>query len=314
MLTAAVVLSVAAIASVRAQDAAISIAALPAQNPLRCSADSDDGRVLSLTDGTYKRCAAVVTPKEAPTPMPVLFWFHGSSGDAAHCENHEMASRARMHGFALVCAEGLQDIFGHGGRWSIPEVQTNETGTKCGEDDSVDIQYIKGVIGILEAADGIYDTSRIFTSGCSMGSGFSTYIASCMKETMPSAISAFATHSTGLKVKGDGNNWPKEMYRPEYEWAECPECQYFPIVPQTSYSDDLGLKACIFDNTGDPSVADPSFYRSSLALSLRWRQLGNREEHHYRPGAHCQFIPFDDIVACLDDGTGRLLRPAELLV
>merc|ERR1712113_453783 len=73
--------------------------------------------------------------------------------------------------------------------------------------------------------------SRIFTMGCSMGSAFSEYMSSCIKADKPEVISAFATHSTGLKVKGDGNKFPKATLDRQYEWGECPTCQYFPFKP-----------------------------------------------------------------------------------
>lgn len=102
------------------------------------------------------------------------------------------------YGFALVCGEALQDIFGHGGQWNIPEIQTDETGLRCGMDDSLDSVYLKNVVESLNNSSTIYDTSRMFTSGCSMGSAFSIFIGNCMYKWFgSSSFSAFATHSTG---------------------------------------------------------------------------------------------------------------------
>ena len=42
-----------------------------------------------------------------------------------------------------------------------------------------------------------------------MGSAFSLYAATCLNALNPDIISAFATHSTGLKIKGDGLSFPK---------------------------------------------------------------------------------------------------------
>merc|ERR1712127_445154 len=100
-------------------------------------------------------------------------------------------------------------------------------------------------------------------------------------------ISAFATHSTGLKKKGDGNKLPSN-------WGECDGCQWWPFAP-VKYSDSKGLKACIFDNTGDGD-----FYKTSTYLSQKWPQLGNPSESHFASGGHCQNIPYEDIVTCLD--------------
>merc|ERR1711990_1259342 len=70
-------------------------------------------------------------------------------------------------------------------------------------------------------------------------------------------------------------------------------CQWGPFAP-VKYSDRLGLKACIFDNTGDGD-----FYKTSVYLSKEWPQLGNPSESHFASGGHCQDIPYADIVKCL---------------
>merc|ERR1719265_2913402 len=57
----------------------------------------------------------------------------------------------------------------------------------------------------------------------------------------------------------------------------------------------MGLKACIFDNTGDGD-----FYKTSTYLAQKWPQLGNPSESHFASGGHCQNIPYEDIVTCLD--------------
>jgi hypothetical protein len=123
-------------------------------------------------------------------------------------------------------------------------------------------------------------------SGCSMGSAFSGYMGNCLKKWEPQHISAFATHSTGLKKKGDGNHLPEN-------WGECDGCQWWPFAP-VKYNDSLGLKACIFDNTGDGD-----FYKTSLYLSQEWPTLGNPSESHFASGGHCQNIPYSNIVKCL---------------
>jgi hypothetical protein len=42
-----------------------------------------------------------------------------------------------------------------------------------------------------------------------MGAAFSFYAATCFSKLNRNMISAFATHSNGLKIKGDGNEMPK---------------------------------------------------------------------------------------------------------
>jgi hypothetical protein len=99
-----------------------------------------------------------------------------------------------------------------------------------------------------------------------MGSAMSIYSATCTSKmaNYSSSISAFATHSTGLKLKDDGiKGWPTiSEYNSEenqgYAWSECPNCYYFPAIVEKS-----DMKACINDNTEDSSEANPNFYTSS---------------------------------------------------
>lgn len=186
---------------------------------------------------------------------------------------------------------------GAGGQWSFPAVINESTGTPCDPGrDSYDLAYLDSVLEKLAAEPAKYDTSRLFFSGCSQGSAFSTYSGSCSKQRFPERVSAFATHSTGLHVRGDGLSWPKAL---------CDECTHIPAYPRF-YNDSLGLKACVFDNTEDPSSQNPFFYLSSKQLAQTWTGLGNRAEEHYGSGGHCQVHDYSQIVTCLDDGTGRL--------
>jgi poly(3-hydroxybutyrate) depolymerase len=261
---------------------------------------------------------SVVEPSTANAQVPVLFWFHGSGGDAQKCGDFhgsgELGQLAEKHGFAIVCGEALQDaaeeLFGHKGQWMIPEIQTDTTGTVC--DPQYDVAYIKGAIEQLRESGG-FDTSRLFFSGCSMGSGFSNYIAQCIKKVAPQNVSAFATHSTGLKVKGDGLHFPGSIWHKGVVTGECDGCQYFPSVP-VKWSDSLGLKACINDNDGD-NISLGDFWTSSHNLATAWKAKGNSVETHWGTGGHCQINSFADIVTCLDDNTGRLFtKSAGLLV
>merc|ERR1712232_988833 len=218
--------------------------------------------------------------------MPILWWFHGSGGNAAHCGSSALVSLAESTGFAFICGEATQNVFGHGGQWNIPAKITDATGTPCSSSDSVEVNYMKNALAELAKSPETYDTTRVFTSGCSMGSAFSGYIGNCLKQWEPQQISAFATHSTGLKVKGDGNHLPED-------WGECDGCQYWPFAP-VKYTDKVGLKACVFDNTGDGD-----FYKTSEYLAQEWQKLGNPTESYFASGGHCQNIPYTDIVKCL---------------
>merc|ERR1712087_446866 len=155
--------------------------------------------------------------------------------------------------------------------------------------DSVEVNYMKNALAYLAKSPKTYDVTRVFTSGCSMGSAFSGYMGNCLKKWNPQQISAFATHSTGLKKKGDGVRLPEN-------WGECDGCQWWPFAP-IKYNDQLGLKACVFDNTGDGD-----FYTTSKFLAKEWPKLGNPSESHFASGGHCQNIPYSSIVKCLGIG------------
>jgi hypothetical protein len=261
--------------------------AMNTSNTLMCSVNgAAGGQVVKFSDGKYQRCMSLITPSSAKKPMPILWWFHGSGGNAAHCGSSPMVKLAESSGFAFICGEAAQDVFGHGGQWNIPAKITDTTGTPCSDSDSVEVGYMKNALAHLAKSPETYDTSRVFTSGCSMGSAFSGYIGNCLKKWEPQQISAFATHSTGLKQKGDGLRLPEN-------WGECDGCQWWPFAP-VKYTDSLGLKACIFDNTGDGD-----FYQTSEFLAKEWPKLGNPSESHFASGGHCQNIPHADIVKCL---------------
>eukprot|EP00911_Craspedida_sp_UC1_P002274 UC1_evm1s1726 len=245
-----------------------------------------DGHTIQFqADGTgNRRCVTVLTPKvhaNAPSPMPVLFYFHGAGGNAGHCGMMPDASGvalqdyARRYGFVLVCGEALQDAYGKGGLWAIPEVMTQRSGPRCSSKDTEDNVYMRNVVARLEQQPSIYDTKRMFTSGCSMGSAFSEFIGQCFYIWYgPSVLSAFATHSTGLKVKNDGLEFPPDNYNKSIGWGDCDACQFFPLVPRKS----PGLKACLNDNTDDGV-----FYRSTKQMERVWKGLGNTVEAHYYP-------------------------------
>ena len=90
----------------------------------------------------------------------------------------------------------------NGGQWLIPEVITTSSGPKCELADTLENVYITNALSVLAAAehpngDKVYDTTRVFTSGCSMGSAFSIFASNCLYSTLPKgSISAFATHSS----------------------------------------------------------------------------------------------------------------------
>lgn len=285
---------------------------LSAKNNPKCGTYNNQGKVYQVSDGVYDdRCFSLIEPTTTLASLPILFWFHGAGGNAHDCGaqrgrdsgTSSLYDLAQKNGFVLVCGEALQ--VDHQGQWDIPSV-INKTNDYCSNEVSTDMVYIEAVIKKL-SENSKYDLNRIFTSGCSMGSAFSEFTAPCLK-SKGFQISAYATHSTGLKVKGDGQRFPPDWHTNQ-PWGECPECLYFPQRPQSWANDPqgFGLKACIFDNTGDWA------YASSQALAETWKDLGNKVETNIKDGKHCQIHSYDDIVDCLDDGTGRLKGQSKLM-
>lgn len=274
---------------------------------LKCSSKNPRSNVSYVVDGAgNKRCYVSITPPQSSKPMAIMFWFHGSGGSARACGDHpgpegkSWNDYAIEQGFVFLCGEAID------GKWAIPEVITNSTGTPCASNDTYEVDYLKNIIIDLEKKPELYDTSKIFTSGCSLGSAFSIYSSQCLHKWYPTAITSFMTHSTGLKIKGDGLHFPPDEYQPEYSWGECPKCQYFParVEPKAL---NPPMKACIFDNKQDPTDNKPYFYQSSLQLESHWKLAGNPCESHYGEGHHCVFHSYAVILNCMDDGTRRLL-------
>jgi len=277
---------------------------------MRCSEayKSPNGVVNYTTDGDGNdRCYSLITPPSNRGKLPVLFFFHGSGGSAAWCGHTkdvnntvDMESLADKYQFALVCGEAIQGD--HGGQWDLPEKVTDDTGNRCDKTDTPDVVYMQNVLQQLSET-GRYDMEHVYTSGCSMGSAFSEWSAVCMYDNWFNSmrgygISAFATHSTGLKIKGDGLHFPPGPSGTP--WGECDGCKYWPIKPINT---GKKLKACLNDNTGDME----SFVGSTKQMFTEWTNAGNVAEQHWGVGGHCQINSWMDIVECLDDNTGHLM-------
>jgi hypothetical protein len=230
-------------------------------------------------------CSHVCAPEKVPFP----------SAERAVCGDDDAAAAAASSW--------------HGGQWLIPEIQNDTTGLLCdfdGTTTDTDLVYIVNAVKALAAFGGgkYFDPTRVFFTGCSMGSAMTGWVSQCYHEKYPTHTTAFCTQSTGLKVKGDGLHFPPDNYADgEYEWGECPTCKYFPApVKKTS-----GLKACFVDQLQDPSEETPYFYDSTLAMQKAWNAAGMRSNASYTSGGHCQTHSYTWIVECMDDGTGRLL-------
>ena len=261
-------------------------------------------------------------PAPAPVPPDCVNCFAAAGctpgTDCTSCMQKEKSSCAHVCGAehvpfpsveAAVCgSSALVELAyqWHGGEWLIPEIQNDTTGLMCDWSNDAELVYIDNVVDALGAfrGGGVFDTSRVFFTGCSMGSALTGWLSQCYHAKYPSASTAFCTQSTGLKVKGDGLEFPPDNYADgATTWGECAECKYFPApVVKTR-----GLKACFVDQTADPSEHEPYFYKSTLAMQVAWGEAGMRSNASYTSGGHCQTASYQWIVDCMDDGTGRLL-------
>lgn len=281
------------------------------ETSLKCSTTRSNGHVHHITDGEgNERCFVLILPVSNPGPVPVFFWFHASGGSAKDCgeltdDTNTLIDVAEKAGVALACGEALQDYFGSGGQWAIPSHQTAQSGTRCNETESFDIGYVHNIMEELTSSHPNVDLSSLYFGGISMGGAFSQYISFCsQKELGASRVSAFISHSSGIKVKGDGLAFPADIWHPEYSWGECDGCQYFPFVPEPTSG---SLKACLFDNENDPSSDDPFFRTSTNNLATKWTELGNKAEVHIGTGGHMTIHSFADIFKCLDDSSSKLV-------
>jgi len=265
---------------------ALQFSAPPSPSPVpsdcvKCFTDAGCDAGADCTDCCRKsqsRCAATCGPEHVPFPSAMAAVCRGDGHD-----------RSDGGGFSW-----------HGGQWLIPEVQNETTGIVC---DSLDLTYVESMISALKLLR-IFDTSRVFFTGCSMGSAMTGWVAQCMHRSTPAAVTAFATQSTGLKIKGDGLSFPPDNYDGgATTWGECDECKWFPApVVRTE-----GLKACVVDQTEDGFGGTVDFYESSLALHAAWKAAGMRTAMSIHPGGHCATHSLEWIANCLDDGTSRLL-------
>lgn len=150
-------------------------------------------------------CTHICEPEHVPFPL----------AQHTFCKDHVDAAAASA---AAPSLGGVCDSC-HGGQWLIPDVQTTASGPKCAPGDSVENVYMANAIAALEAATHpgggkVFDTTRVFTSGCSMGSAFSIFAANCLYSTLPKGtISAFATHSSEPASTNAASAWRRACPR-----------------------------------------------------------------------------------------------------
>ena len=206
--------------------------------------------------------------------------------------------------FMIVCLNPLPygDEGESTGAWTTPYIQTDATGPKCAKEDSPDMWYFESVYAMLSNYPDHFQMDHLFFSGCSGGSAAGLWFAVCADQKWPGQALGFATHSTGLKMKDDGIEFISTPLYGDVPWAECDQCQYYPVVPMPS-----SMKGCIFDNYEDPSEEDPKYYQTSVQLEEFWLGLGNYAESQYDHGGHCHVHSMVELAICMDDGKGILI-------
>jgi hypothetical protein len=291
----------------------------PLEGDYRVCSSVEPGAVrYNTTDGVRDRCFLVILPEGVPQesyPLPVLMVHHGMGGDSSDCDGLadnsgvRWVDLARRYGFILLCPESTQYNTGTttvkpGGLWTIPFSQNSSTGTRCEDDDSVDMPYFRNVLTQMKQCPDIFDLRKLTFHGCSAGSTAALYHAMCFSKWIGS-VPAFATHSTGMKLPGDGIDLPAAVVGNDYD--DCETCEFYPVVPPIN-SD---IKACVYDSTEDPNSQNPFYYESSQQLAAQFTLYGNRVETSYAPGGHCNVVSNKAIMECLDDGVGNLITIAD---
>ena len=87
-------------------------------------------------------------------------------------------------------------------------MQNDTTGIVCDFESNPDLLYLSAAIDQLGkfgesegAAGATLDTSKLFLTGCSMGSALTVWAAQCFHKQQPAHVTAFASQSTGLKAE-----------------------------------------------------------------------------------------------------------------
>jgi hypothetical protein len=146
---------------------------LTASGEQKCTSPHPFSHVYNVTDGKNDRCFVTIVPPTAKLPAPVLFFAHGSGGNAYRCgegpdlTNTTWVDVAMEHNFIFMCGEAVlssttNNITGAnivGGIWDIPEVFNDSSGRNCDDKDSIENAYM----------DAIWDTLNQSVSECVRG-------------------------------------------------------------------------------------------------------------------------------------------------
>lgn len=316
-----------------------SLTSLPAGAPPRSFPEAYS-HVLTTSDGAFERCFVVHTPPRAPRTAadgryPVLLWFHGLSDGANGCgwradnvRGRNLAEVAWEAGVALVCIEALAYDGRPNGQqrgvgvasnarvnasfyWAVPEVQSAASGgTRCAKSDSRELVMAEKVLEWLADRPDTYNLDKLYLAGESVGGAAAQYLGVCLHAATRWRPKALSTHSTGLKVKGDGIEFGRMPMMPWHHVAECDGCGSFPIVLMSEKEGGTArtsvrsggarplpplppVKLCAFDSAADWLMSFDgvplNFTASTLNLVRAWRAAGGRAEASIAPtGFHVE--------------------------
>ena len=100
------------------------------------------GQVQSFTTSTGEtRCFTIYYPETAPSPAPVVIYFHERGEDAIECGRvgGEFVRQAYRDGFALICAEATNNGVWRFGNYGIV---SDENANPCAATANVEKPYL----------------------------------------------------------------------------------------------------------------------------------------------------------------------------
>ncbi|MFN3858483.1 MAG: alpha/beta hydrolase family esterase [Caulobacter sp.] len=151
-------------------------------------------------------------------PAPVVFLFHGSTGDGQRMlAASRLAEASDRHGFIVVAPDGGIPVQG-GFVWNIPGVPT-VAGAVPGPQDADDVAFVGAAIDWLVEA-GCADGARVYATGLSGGGRMTSWLG-CVSSDRFAAIAPVV----GLRA---GNPLAEEPGRPDP--ATCRPDRPMPVI------------------------------------------------------------------------------------
>lgn len=230
------------------------------------------GEVHAFTTSSGEtRCFSLYRPTSAPSPAPVVIYFHSHRDTAVECgrEGSEFVRQAYLDGFTLLCAEA-RELSDSGWRLGNYGVVHDENANPCDAHDNLEKPYMDkllntlrtkrlgdffnaGDISQIQSTNPAFAMGRVYAVGYGNGAAFAAYASFCY----PASISGFVQSGSGLKRKGDG-------VLLESGAGECPDCQYWPVKVVNANAIGRSFRHCAFASLGD-TIAPTTMSRAMCA-------------------------------------------------